>query len=156
MARVQRVGTRFYRCFALRRHGSWEAAVAAARLWLRPVLAGLPSAHAREGRLGERNRSGVVGVFFRPGRCVLKSGRPALYPGYVARWPGGERAVKWMFTTCGGEESAFLHACLSRELRCADRLRVAWAVRSLPPERRETLLARRRPLIEPAPLAATG
>lgn len=145
MARVQRVGSRFYRCFALRHHGSWEAAEAAARLWLRPVLAGLPPAGRRESRPGPRNRSGVVGVFFRDGFRVLKSGRPAAYPGYVTRWPGARVGVKWMFSTCGGEEGAFLHACLSRELRSADRLRIAWAVRALTPERRKDLLASRRP-----------
>lgn len=152
MARVQRTGLRFYRCFALRRHGSWDAAEAAARLWLRPVLARLASLPDGRSIPTARNRSGVVGVFFRTRARTLRSGRAAAYPAYIARWPGAPMAgVTWMFTTCGGEDGAFLRACLSRELRSADRLRVEWAVRALSPERRDELLARKRPL--PTPFA---
>lgn len=143
MARVQRTGRRFYRCFGVRRHGSWEAAEAAARLWLRPVIASLSAAPAHEARPGARNRTGVVGVCFRPRRRTLKSGRAAAYPAYIARWPGAKAGVTWMFTSNGGEDGAFLRACLCRELKTADRLRVEWAVRALSPERREELLARR-------------
>ncbi len=148
MARVQRAGQHFYRCFALARYSTWEAAEAAARLWLRPVLAKLTALHPREGLLTTRNRSGVTGVFFRPGYRTLRSGRFVTYPAYVARWPGARGGLKWMFTTSGGEEGAFLRACIARELRCADRLRVEWAVRTLSPERRDALLASRRPLTE--------
>jgi hypothetical protein len=144
MARVQRAGRRFYRCFAVRRHGSWEAAEAAARLWLRPVLAALAASPPAAERPSVRNRSGVVGVFFRPQGRILKSGRSAAYPAYVARWPGAKAAVKWMFASSGGEEGAFLRACLCRELQTADRLRVEWAFRSLIPARRDQLLSRRR------------
>lgn len=147
MARVQRTGLRFYRCFALRRHGSWEAAEAAARLWLRPVLAQLATLPPGLRRPTLRNRSGVAGVFFRTRPRLLKSGRTAAYPAYVARWPGAPAAgVTWMFTSSGGEDGAFLRACLSRELATADRLRVEWAVRALSPERRDELLALKRPL----------
>lgn len=145
MARVQRAGHRFYRCFSVRRHGSWESAEAAARLWLRPILAILAArvSHA-EVRPGARNQSGVVGVFFRGGGRILKSGDTAEYPAFIARWPGSKAGVTWMFTTSGGEEGAFIRACLCRELRTADRLRVEWAFRSLTPERRGELLSRRR------------
>jgi len=147
MARVQRMGRRFYRCFALRRHGSWEAAEAAARLWLRPVLAQLAALPTDAERPTSRNRSGVAGVFFRTRPRRLKSGQEALYPSYVARWSGAPASgITWMFANSGGEDGAFLRACLSRELRTVDRLRVEWAVRSLSPERRDELLARKRPL----------
>jgi len=145
MARVQRAGDRFYRCFSVRRHGSWESAEAAARLWLRPILAILAArVPAMEARPGKRNQSGVVGVFFRGGGRVLKSGGAAQYPAYVARWPGAKTGVAWMFNTSGGEDGAFLRACLCRELRTADRLKVEWAFRSLTPERRGEMLSRRR------------
>lgn len=145
MARVQRAGRSFYRCFGLRRHGSWEAAEAAARLWLRPVLASLAGAPTFVAQPGARNRTGVVGVCFRPCRRVLKSGRIAAYPAYVARWPGAKAGIAWMLTRNGGEDGAFLRATLCRELETADRLRVEWAVRALSPQRRAELLARRRP-----------
>lgn len=149
MARAQRMGLRFYRCFALRQHGSWEAAEAAARLWLRPVLAELAKLPPDRERLSTRNRSGMKGVFFRARPRFLKSGRVAVYPSYVARWPGAPAAgVTWMFTSSGGEDGAFLRACMSRELATADRVRVEWAVRALSPERRDELLARRRPIPE--------
>ncbi len=145
MARVQRAGLRFYRCFSVRRHGSWEAAEAAARLWLRPVLACLATRRPDVAWPGARNRSGVVGVFFQARGRVLRSGRVAAYPAYAARWPGAKAAVTWMFASNGGEEGAFLRAIVCRELQTADRLRVEWAVRSLSPARREELLSRRRP-----------
>ena len=144
MARVQRAGSRFYRCFSVRSHGSWEGAEAAARLWLRPVLASLAGLDQPVALPGSRNRSGVVGVFFRPRNRILKSGRPASYPAYFARWPGGKAAVTWMFASNGGEEGSFLRACLCRELRTADRVRVEWAFHSLLPEKRDALLAYRR------------
>ena len=150
MARVQRVGRRFYRCFGLKKHGSWEAAEAAARLWLRPVLASLTAHAPGPPRPAARNRSGVVGVCFCPRRRILKSGREAAYPAYSARWPGARSGVTWMFASSGGEENAFLHACVCRDLRTADRLRVEWAVRSLSPEVRAELLSRRRIGASPA------
>lgn len=141
MARAQKAGLRFYRCFALAHYSTWESAEAAARLWLRPILARLSLLPSSPARLTARNRSGVVGVHFRAGRHVLKSGRPTEYPAFVARWPGSTRGVKWMFRKSGGEDGAFLRACLSRELRTSDRVRVEWALRALPPERRAALLA---------------
>jgi hypothetical protein len=147
MARVQRSGLRFYRCFALSRYTSWEAAEAAARLWLRPALARIALLPG-DRPLSSRNRSGVAGVFFRPGYRTLRTGRFVSYPAYVARWPGALGGLKWSFNTSGGEDGAFLRACVSRELRSADRCRVEWVVRTLAPEKRESLLALRRPLSE--------
>lgn len=141
MARAQRAGHRFYRCFALKHYATWEAAEAAARLWLRPALARLQLIPLPAAKPTARNRSGVVGVFFRPGNRVLKTGRATAYPCFVARWPGARAGVKWMFLKSGGEDGAFLRACLSRELQSADRCRVEWALRSLTPERRAELLA---------------
>ena len=155
MARAQRGGRRFYRCFAVRRHGSWEAAEAAARLWLRPVLAGLGAPVSGFKSPGTRNRSGLVGIFFLPRNRVLKSGRLAAYPAYIARWPGAKAGMTWMFTSNGGEEGAFLRACLSRELRTSDRLRVEWAFRALSPERRDELLSLRRARLGYVPFGVT-
>jgi hypothetical protein len=145
MARVSRGDQRHYRCFAVSRYAGWECAEAAARLWLRGVMALLATLPPRENRLSARNRSGVVGIFLHRSFHRLKSGQIAAYPGYVARWPGSPIGSKWMFATSGGEEGAFLRACLARELRSADRCRVEWAARTLVPEKREALLARRRP-----------
>ena len=149
MARVQRGSRRHYRCFALSRFSTWESAEAAARLWLRPLLASLALCpDDAVGRAG-RNRSGVVGVFFRPGRQTLRSGRVAEYPSYVARWPGEPSGVRWRFGRSGGEENAFLRACLSRELRTRDRCRVEWALRSLSAESRAEWLAKKSPTSTP-------
>lgn len=152
MARVQRGGRMYYRCFALSRYADWEAAEAAARLWLRGVHALLSALPAAEPRLSPRNRSGVAGVFLHTSLHRLKSGRVAAYPAYVARWPKSPIGLKWMFATSGGEEGAFLRACITRELRTADRCRVEWVARTLTPEKRAALLGLRRP----APVAVNA
>ncbi len=144
MARVQRGGRMYYRCFAVSRYADWESAEAAARLWLRGIHAFLSTLPAAEPRLSARNRSGVAGVFLHTSLHRLKSGRVAAYRGYVARWPRSPIGLKWMFATCGGEEGAFLRACITRELRTADRCRVEWVARTLSPEKRDALLRLRR------------
>lgn len=153
MARVQHGGRKHRRNFSLRRHGTWEAAAEAAADWLRELKAKLPliAAPACDARPGKRNRSGVVGVHLHIVRHSLRSGRCAEYPAYVSRWPGQAVGARWSFSTQHGEEAAFLMACVSRELRSANPLLVAEKLRELPPERREELLARRKPL--PLPVA---
>jgi hypothetical protein len=146
MARVQRGKRRYQNNFSLRQHGTWEAAAEAAKQWLDELLARLPLVVPGESVIGRRNRSGVVGVHYHASRHRLRSGRIAEYPTYVARWPGAYVGVSWMFSTHQGEENAFLHACLCRELASADRTAVARAVRELSQERRAALLALRCPI----------
>ena len=154
IARVQRAGKMHQRYFPLSRYGGWESAIDAAQVWLRALLAQLPLIAAQRERLTVRNRSGVAGVHFRSGKRLLKNGLMGEYPGYVARWPGAKAGVRWMFSTHGREENAFLLACLCRRLETPSRILVGAALRALTPAQRADLLARRRPIL--APIHAAG
>lgn len=149
MARVQRGGKRFQRNFTLARLGSWEVAEAQAAAWLNTLLAKLPHPTTSKGRLTRRNRSGVVGVSFQYDRHTLKSGRITAYPNYVAKWVGCASGVTWMCSTYGGEENAFLLACLCRRMQSLVRADVLRALQNLGERERQALLALRRPLPEP-------
>ena len=153
MARVQRAGRRYQQNFSLRHYGSWEKAAEAAASWLAQLQLRLPLRFESQSRPSPRNRSGMVGVHYRAGRRVLRCGDPVEYPSYVSRWPGAKAGVRWMFSTHRGEENAFLLACISREIRSADRIKVAQAVRKLSPERRRALLAQRSAIPSAEPVA---
>jgi hypothetical protein len=76
---------------------------------------------------------------------VLKSGNEAEYPQYVARWPGSGAGLSFMLATYNGEDNAFIHACLCRQMETKDRAAVEEAVRTLSPTDRAALLARKQP-----------
>jgi hypothetical protein len=145
MARVQRLRVRLQQNFSLKKHGSWEGAEAAGRAWIESVLPTLPAIVTTKNRLSPRNHSGVVGVHFTPGRRTLPSGTVAEYPQYVARWPGSGAGLSFMLATYNGEDHAFLHACLCRQLETRDRATVEEAVRTLGPADRAAWLARKHP-----------
>lgn len=145
MARVQRGGRRLQENFSVKKNGSWEAAEAAARDWLAPILPTLPPVPTSKNRMTKRNHSGVVGVHFTDGKRVLKSGIEADYPSYIARWPGCKGGVSFMLSTYNGEDNAFIHASICRKLETKDRAAVEEAVRTLSPADRTALLARKHP-----------
>lgn len=145
MARVQRGGRRRQQNFSVKQYGSWESAEAAASAWMEPLLANLPPVPSSKNRMTKRNHSGVVGVHFTPGKRTLPSGTAAEYPSYIARWPGCKGGVSFMLNTYNGEDNAFIHACVCRELETRDRSTVEEAVRTLPARRRSELLAYKRP-----------
>ena len=146
MARIQRDGCLHQQNFSLHRYGTWEAAAEAAEAWLAEIITRLPTSSGVQTRLSARNRSGIIGVHYDPGAQALRSGRQVAYPAYVSRWPGAKNAVRWRFSINQGAETAFLMACLSRELRSGNPLIVGQAVRHLSPERRAALLAMRLPI----------
>ncbi|MFA6287499.1 MAG: hypothetical protein WC661_08950 [Opitutaceae bacterium] len=145
MARVQRQRVRRQQNFSLKHYGSWEAAETAAHTWIDSVLPTLPAIITSKNRMTPRNHSGVVGVHFDSGRRTLPSGTVADYPGYVARWPGCKAGLRWSFNTYNGEDNAFVHACLCRQMETKDREAVEEAVRTLSPAARDAWLARQHP-----------
>lgn len=145
MARVQRGQKREQENFSLKQHGSWEAAEAAAKAWIGALLPTLPPPISSKGRKTRRNHSGFVGVHFTDGKRTLRSGLVVEYPAYIARWPGCAGGVSFMLSTYNGEDAAFLHACLCRELETKDRAVVEEAFRVLSPTRRSELLALKQP-----------
>ena len=92
-----------------------------------------------------RNHSGVVGVHFTPGKRTLASGTVAEYPSYIARWPQCPGGMSFMLATYNGEDNAFVHACLCRQMETKDRAAVEEAVRTLSPAKRAAWLARKHP-----------
>lgn len=145
MARVQRGRKRLQQNFSLKKYGSWEAAEAEGQAWVDALLPTLPPLDTSKGRMTKRNHSGFVGVHFTDGKRTLRSGTVAEYPNYVARWPGSGAGMSFMLSTYNGEDEAFLHACLCRELETKDRAVVEEAYRVLPAARRAELLALKQP-----------
>lgn len=145
MARVQRGRKRLQENFSLKKYGSWETAEAAGQAWVDALLPTLPPVITSKGLMTKRNHSGFVGVHFTSGKRTLRSGTVAEYPTYIARWPGCKGGVSFMFSTYNGEDEAFLHACLCRELETKDRAVVEEAYRTLPAARRTELLALKQP-----------
>jgi len=109
------------------------------------VLPTLPAIVTNKNVLTPRNHSGVVGVHFTPGTRTLPSGTVADYPQYVARWPGSGAGLSFMLATYNGQDNAFVHACLCRQLETKDRATVEEAVRTLSPADRAAWLARKHP-----------
>jgi hypothetical protein len=140
MARVQRQKKRVQQNFSLKDYVTWEAAESAAAKWIASILPSLPAKIPSKDRMTHRNHSGVVGVYYTQGTRTLNSGTVADYPGYVAQIPGRDAGIKWMLSTCNGDDLAFVHAYVCRKLETADRTEVEEYVRTMSREERTEIL----------------
>lgn len=121
-AKVMRQNRVYEEYFSLARYRTWLAAEAAARKWLKRVMPKLPPPSPREGRLTQRNHSGVVGVSRSRGLARKPDGRVYECPRWIANWEGCplRGGLSWSVKQFG-EEGAFVLAVLSRRMKSVDR-----------------------------------
>ena len=121
MARITRQHVRHQANFTLRQYGSWRKATVAAKGWVEATLPKLPARIARKGLKTTRNSSGVVGVRL---ANATRTRNDREYPDWrwVAFWPGCAQAsgIGWSVNKYG-DGSAFVSACLARQLESLDR-----------------------------------
>ncbi|MFK7910313.1 MAG: hypothetical protein AB8F34_06880 [Akkermansiaceae bacterium] len=123
MARIMRHGKMYQKNFTVRKYGSWKAAEAEGRNWITKQKKTLPPSRMNEeGRMTNRNQSGVVGVNL--ARNVRKKdGKEYEYWKWIAKWPkcplrGG---LGWTISEDLSDDDAFALAYLAREMRTVSR-----------------------------------
>lgn len=124
MARIMRDSEMHQKNFSLSRFESWEAAEKEGRKWIKKQKKILPPSRMNEeGRMTSRNQSGVVGVYIAKTVRRKPNGKEYEYWKWIARWPdcpvkGG---VAWTINEETPDDDAFALACLTREMRSADK-----------------------------------
>jgi hypothetical protein len=78
-----------------------------------------PTITTPKGTKTVRNSSGVVGV-----GLSRNTVRGQEYYSWVARWPGNQSGTRFSVDAHGGDNKAFLLACISRELETDDRKKI--------------------------------
>jgi hypothetical protein len=78
-----------------------------------------PTVTTPKGVKTARNSSGVVGV-----GLSRNTVRGHEYYSWVARWPGNQSGTRFSVDAHGGDNKAFLMACISRELETDDRKKI--------------------------------
>lgn len=110
--------------FAVKQHGSWEAAELEGRKWITEQKKILPPTRMNEeGRMTRRNRSGVVGVYL---SCAVRrkpNGAEYAYWRWIACWASCpfKGGLTWTINDETSEDDAFALACLARDMRSIDR-----------------------------------
>jgi hypothetical protein len=125
MARIMRRAKMHQQYFTLKQYGSWDAAEAAARKWVKSQLEILPPAEMNaRNRMTSRNHSGVVGVYLSH-HVVRRKHREYEYWRWTARWVGCPYSggLTWSITTLG-DDDAFALAVLGRRMETVDRDKV--------------------------------
>ncbi|GIW99109.1 MAG: hypothetical protein KatS3mg111_2442 [Pirellulaceae bacterium] len=121
LVRIKRGDVRRSKFISDKSAGGKRKAENAAKKLYEEWAAELPPPDTAEGKLGKRNKTGVVGVHFssdadsRYPNCV--------YEYYIASWksPDGQRQNARFSVSRWGKKVAFKLACLAREHRIADR-----------------------------------
>jgi hypothetical protein len=121
MARIVRQRQLHQQNFTLRQYGTWTKAESAAKKWVKAKLQELPPPIPMKNRMTRRNSSGVVGV--RLVHSVRRRGEREYGDWrWIAFWPGCENAGGVGFSVNKfGDETAFVLACLARQLESTDR-----------------------------------
>lgn len=120
MARVTRNKVQHSKNFSLTEYGSWSKAEQAAKEWLETIKRDLPPPATSRDRLTARNNSGYVGVALKSSTRQLAEGDVSFDYAWHAFWPDNPIGTRWAVNKYG-DDSAFVHAVLSRQLESTDR-----------------------------------
>lgn len=124
MARIMRANIKHQKNFSVKKHGGWDNAVAAARVWLDELKKSIPEQPKTTfGKMSTRNSSGVVGVSLNKSTVKRPSGVVYEYWKWIAKWPGvkPKSGLQWTIAQEYSDDMAFVLAVLSRQLLSSDR-----------------------------------
>ncbi|MEO0453964.1 MAG: hypothetical protein AAFY98_07485 [Verrucomicrobiota bacterium] len=113
-------GEQFYQGFSYRRGKKREDVLKTAIRFANKKNKELgPVQRTPVGIMTRRNESGVVGVGL--SRNVVSGNE---YWSWVARWPGNQSGIRFSIKSSGGDNNAYLLACVAREFQTKDRKKI--------------------------------
>lgn len=113
-------GKRYYRGFSYRQDQEREKVKRAAIRYANKMNREIgPPETTPVGTMTSRNSTGVVGVALSRNEVAGNE-----YFSWVARWPGNRSGVRFSLNAHGGDDRAFLLACIAREIKTADLARI--------------------------------